>query len=152
MAVTGNWYTNGPKAATTGAVFTSDTIKVALLGSGYSFNQDTHEFFSDVSASQISAGAGYTAGGATLASKTVTVDAATNETRFDAADTVWTVPSGNTLTAYFAVIYKDTGTASTSPLLGYVNFGGAVTATASGASATFTITWAATGILKITAA
>jgi hypothetical protein len=41
-------------------------------------------------------------------------------------------------------VRKDTGTAATSPLLGYVDFGADVSAT----GAAFTITWDATGVLK----
>lgn len=58
-----------------GAVnFASDTIKAALL-TAHTPNRATHEFFDDVSGDEIS-GTGYTGGGATLASKTVTVTAA----------------------------------------------------------------------------
>jgi hypothetical protein len=49
----------------------SDTIKVALLANTYTPAKDTHEFFGDVNADEVS-GAGYTVGGATLGSKTLT--------------------------------------------------------------------------------
>lgn len=142
MAVTANWFGNGPKNCVNGTVdFDTDTIKVALTD-GYTPNQDTHEFFDDISGEVT--GTGYTAGGETLASKSVTYDTGTNETRLDAADTTW---STSTITADHAVIYMDTGSAATSPLLGYVNFDGDQTSS----SGDFTITWASTGVLKITA-
>jgi hypothetical protein len=39
----------------------SDTIKVALLSSSYTPNQDTHDYFDDVSANEVT-GTGYTTG------------------------------------------------------------------------------------------
>ena len=99
--------------------FDSDTIKVALLSSGYSFAQDTHDYFDDVVASEIS-GTGYTAGGVTLASKTVTYDAATNTLKLDGADPQWT---DATLTFRHAVFYDATpGTNATRPLISCVTW------------------------------
>lgn len=148
MAVTANWYGLGllGQYSTTAARrvdWVTDTIKVALATSSYTPNQDTHDFFDDVT-NEVT-GTGYTAGGVTLGSKSTSFDATSNETRLIAADAVWT---GATITARFAVVYKSTGTASTSPLLGYVNFG----SDQSEAAGTFTITWDATGVLKTTAA
>lgn len=119
----------------------TDTIKVALVTSTYTPNQDTHEFFSDVT-NEVT-GTGYTAGGATLASKTVTADNTDNEGVFDAADVTW---SSSTITARGAVVYKSTGTASTSPLICYIDFG----ADKVSDSGTFTIQWDAEGILNLT--
>ena len=47
--------------------FDTDTIKVALLTSSYTPDQDAHDYFNDVSSAEVT-GTGYTAGGATLAS------------------------------------------------------------------------------------
>ena len=124
--------------------FDSDTIKVALLTSSYTPDQDAHDYFNDVSANEVS-GTGYTAGGATLASKTATYDSASNVIVLDAADTTW---SSSTITARYAVIYDSTGTSSTSPLIGYVDFGSDQSST----SGNFTITWDSTGIVRITVA
>lgn len=121
----------------------SDTIKVMLCTSTYSPNQDTHEFKSDVT-NEIS-GTGYTAGGSSLANKTLTYTGATNKTTFDADDTTW---SSATLTARYAVIYKDTGTGSTSPLIAYIDFVSDQTST----NGNFTIQWNASGIFEITVA
>lgn len=76
MTVTTRWYAAADLAAYNKEVdYLSDTIKVALLGSGYTPALDTHDYYNDVSASEVS-GAGYTAGGATLASKTMVYTAA----------------------------------------------------------------------------
>lgn len=121
----------------------TDTIKVALVANTYTPNQDTHDYWDDVSANEIS-GTGYTAGGITLSSKTVGYTAGTNVTKFDAADVSWT---SSTLTARYAVIYLSTGTASTSPLIGYVDFG----SDQSSSAGTFSIVWDSAGIFTTTA-
>lgn len=120
--------------------FDTDTIKVALTTATYTPNQDTHDFFNDVTNEVV--GTGYTAGGATLGTKSVTYDTASDQVRLDAADTTW---GSSTITARYAVVYKDTGTASTSPLMALVDFGADVSTTAG----TFQITWDPTGIVVI---
>jgi hypothetical protein len=124
--------------------FDSDTIKVALLSSSYTPDQDAHDYFNDVSTYEVS-GTGYTAGGNTLASKTATYDSANNVIVLDAADTTW---ASSTITARYAVIYDSTGTSSTSALIGYVDFGSDQSST----NGNFTITWDSTGIVRITVA
>jgi hypothetical protein len=124
--------------------FDSDTIKVALLTSSYTPDQDAHDYFNDVSTYEVT-GTGYTSGGATLASKTATYDSATNVIVLDAADVTW---SSSTITARYAVVYDSTGTASTSALIGYVDFGSDQSST----NGNFTITWDSTGIVRITVA
>lgn len=119
-------------------VWASDTIKCALL-TAYSADFDTHDFFNDVSATEIT-GTGYTAGGATLGSKTSTYDTASDQIRLDAADPSWTT---STLSATDAVVYKSTGTAATSPLMAGIDFGATVSTTAG----TFQITFDSTGII-----
>lgn len=139
----------GETAGETVAIdYLSDTIKVALCTSTYSPNQDTHEFFSDIT-NQLSTANGYTAGGATLGSKTTTYTGATNTTAQDAADTAWTASGGSIGPFRYGIVYKDTGTASTSPLIGYVDFGSDQTITSGN---TGTIVWDATdGVFKIVA-
>jgi hypothetical protein len=123
----------------------SDTIKVALLTSSYTPNQDTHDYFDDVSTYEVT-GTGYTTGGQTLGSKTVTYDSANNVIVLDAADVTW---SSSTITARYAVVYDDSGaSASTKPLIGYVDFSSDQSST----NGNFTITWDATGIVRITVA
>jgi hypothetical protein len=123
--------------------FDSDTIKVALLSSSYTPNQDTHDYFDDVSSFEVS-GTGYTSGGATLGNKSVSYNSSTNVTKFDGDDVSWT---SSTITARYAVIYDATGTASTSALIGYVDFG----SDQSSSSGTFSIVWDAAGIFTTTA-
>ena len=134
-------YNSFKKALMDGALdLANNTIKVMLVTSSYTPDADAHEFKDDVT-NEVS-GTGYTAGGATLANGAVTQDNTDDEGVFDADDVVW---SNSTITARGAVIYKDTGTASTSPLICYIDFG----ADKSSESADFTLEWNAEGILNI---
>lgn len=117
----------------------TNTIKVALVTSGYSPTQATHEFFNQVT-SEVT-GTGYTAGGATLASAAVT--AAGGKGVFDANDVTW---ANSTITARAAVIYKDTGASTTSPIIAYIDF----TSDKISSGGDFKITWNASGILTLT--
>lgn len=119
----------------------TDTIKCALVTSTYSPNIDTHVFWSDVT-NEVS-GTGYTAGGATLASVTVTQDNTNDRGVVDAADVTW---STATITARAAVLYKSTGTSSTSPLICYIDFG----SDQSSSGGNFVIQWNASGIFALT--
>jgi hypothetical protein len=123
----------------------TDTIKVALLTNSYTPDQDAHNYLDDVIANEVS-GTGYTAGGNTLANKTNTYNSATNVIVLDADDTTW---SSSTITARYAVIYDASpSTNATRPLIGYVDFG----SDQSSSNGNFTITWDATGIVRITVA
>jgi len=86
----------------------TDTIKVILVDTGaYTPNLTTHQYLSDIS------GSARIAGPVTLSSKATTGGAA------DAADITFTAVSGASIEAI--VIYKDTGTESTSPLIAYID-------------------------------
>lgn len=97
----------------------NDTIKLMLLTSSHTPNIDTEEFIDDVSANEVGTSGTYSAGGATLGTKSVTVDNTNNRAYFDAADVVFT---SATITARYAYIYKDTGTPATSPIIGYYDY------------------------------
>lgn len=119
----------------------TDVIKVMLTTSAYTPDQDTHRYKSSVT-NEV-AGTGYTAGGATLTSVTVTYDAATNTLKFDAADTVW---ANSTITARRAVVYDSSpATDATRPLICWIDFDADTSSTA----AAFTIAWDAAGILTL---
>lgn len=123
-AVTAFWYGLAARdqwGATAGdrVDWVTDTIKMTLHTATYSPNQDTDQYFT-AATNELSTAGGYTNGGATLASKTLTYDGPTNTVRLKANDVTWTA---STWTARYAVIRKDTGTGSTSHLMGYVDFG-----------------------------
>jgi hypothetical protein len=114
----------------------SDTLKVALLTSAYTPARDTDQYWSGVSANEAS-GTGYTAGGQALTT-TWTRDATNHRAVLGASDVSW---SGATFTFRYAVLYKSTGTASTSPLICYTDFGSTQSAT----GATVTLQFDTTG-------
>jgi len=118
----------------------NDTVKVALYTSSASFvaENDSYAATNEVS------GAGYTAGGAALASKAVTVDDTDDEGVFDAADTTW---STSTITARYAIIYDDTVTTpNADQLIACIDFG----SDKSSSAGNFTLQWDAEGILNFT--
>lgn len=123
-----------------GINFGTSTIKAMLVTSGYTPNQDSDDFQNDVT-NEVSA-TGYTTGGKTLTGGTVTQDNTDNEAVYDAADVTWGTSS---ITARAAVLYKDTGVSSTSPLIGYVDF----TTDQTSANGDFTIQWSSEGIINL---
>lgn len=116
---------------------TDNTIRVMLVTSAY-VPVDTQQFRSSVTNEVV--GAGYTAGGQILGSKTIT---GTTTPVFDAADVTW---SSSTITARGAVIYQDTGNAATDRLIHYIDFGSDQISS----SGNFTIQWNASGIFALT--
>jgi hypothetical protein len=119
----------------------TDTIKCALVTSSYTPDQDAHDNYDDIT-NEVANGNGYTTGGQALANKAVTADNTDNEGVFDADDVTW---SASTITARGAVLYKDTGTPSSSKLICYVDF----LADYSSNNGNFTIQWASEGILNL---
>jgi hypothetical protein len=116
----GNDTTGGGTAGAARVIdFDTDTIKVMLVTNTYVPSATGHATKASVT-NEVS-GTGYTAGGATLSSPTV-VDSAGTIT-FDAADVTWTQNGAGFSTARHAIIYKDTGTAATSTLIGWIDFG-----------------------------
>lgn len=147
MAVTAAWYGRASLHLAAGDIdYDAHDIKVALMQTGYVFDQDAHEDYADIVSAEIAAGSGYVAGGLSLGTKSITYDAATNRTRLFAANSVWTPGNGESLSAAHAIIYKDSGTDATSWLMGYVNFGATITAV----GAPLTINWDTTdGLLYL---
>jgi hypothetical protein len=119
----------------------TDTIKVMLVTSAYTPDQDAHDKRDDVTGEV--EGTGYDAGGAALANKAVTADNTDNEGVFDADDLVW---ANSDITARGAVIYKARGgAASADELIAYIDFGEDKVS----ADGAFTIQWNAEGILNL---
>lgn len=119
-----------------------DTIRLCLLADTWTPSIDSNDFWNDISANEIS-GTGYSAGGATLANKSVTADNTDDEGVFDADDVTWTTA---TFTARYAVLVLWTGVSSTSNLIGYWDFG----ANRSPSGVDFTIQFNAEGIINLT--
>lgn len=118
--------------------FNTDTIKVAVASSTYTPSPTTHDFFNDVT-NEVT-GTGYTAGGAAIGSKTLTESSGT--VTFDGADVTWSADASGFSNGRYGIIQKDTGTASTSPLFGYMDF----LADKGNLGGDLTIQWNASGI------
>lgn len=100
----------------------SGTLKVAVVTGSYTPNQNTHDFWDDVSANEVS-GTGYAA--AALATPTVTMDGSGN-IKFDADDpTPWSQNGAGFTNGRRYILYYDTTVGSTSRLVGYSNDAGA---------------------------
>ncbi len=116
----------------------TDTIKLMLLTSSHTPNIDTEVFIDDVSASEVGDSGSYSAGGVTL-----TVTGSTDDTndwgKWDATDVQITTFTGS---FRYGVIYKDTGTPSSSPIICVQDYG-ATSAT----NGTVDITFHANGII-----
>ena len=123
--------------------FDTDTIKLAFLTAAHTTDKETQEHWSDVSANEIAAGGGYSAGGIALTGKTVT--RASEVTTIDAADVTLTQDGAGATNARHAVLYKDTGTPSTSQLIKIDDMG----SDKGWVSGDLTIQWDAGGIITL---
>lgn len=131
------FYDNAKKNLWNGTInLATSPINVALVTSAYTPAQATDQYWSTVQPNEAS-GTGYTAGGQALTGQTVSADTVNHRGKFTANNVTW---SNATVTAVGAVLYVNTGTASTSPLIGYIDFGGSKSSSAGN----FTIQWDAT--------
>ncbi len=120
-------YDLGREAFLKGAIsWNSDNIKCAIVTSGYSPTQATDQYYSSVNT-----GGHVVAASANLASKTTAAGVA------DAADVTLSAVSGSACNAI--VVYKDTGTDSTSPLIAYIDNYSGLPVTPNGGN--ITIAW-----------
>lgn len=125
-------------------------FKMALVTSAWTPNTATNEVWGDISANEIAAGNGYTAGGAALTGVALTQTSGTVKFTSNAAS--WTA-SGGSIPAwrYGVVYYNGTLNSKVNPVVGYFlgdSTPADVPATTSGN--TLTITPNASGILSAT--
>lgn len=125
------------EAVTGVAAAPTGTLKGAFMSTSYTQNPETHQYWSDISASIAS---GTTV--RTIASATVTIDTTNNRVEIDFADVTETPV---TATTNQFVLYMDTGVAATSPLIAC----GALTTTLSPVGGTLTLTVNAEGLAAI---
>jgi hypothetical protein len=124
--------------------FLGGNMYAALTSNSYVPNQDTHDYFDDIT-NEVS-GAGYTAGGVLLTAKTSVYTTGTNTLTLDAADPSWATVSIPEIR--YVIFYLDSGSDSTSPLLSYMD----LEANYAPSAQSFTVTLASTGIATYTAA
>lgn len=122
-AVTLNLYDNFRLGGWEGGAINFETpggngIKAALVTNAYTPDQNAHDFWNDVSANEVS-GTGYTAGGNVLANGTATVNGAGLVTVDLDDPAAWAENAAGFSNARRVIIYHDTGTPTTSRLIGY---------------------------------
>ena len=118
-------YASAKKAFLDGDIdLLNDTIKIALVDTGTVSYSASHDNYDDISA-------GVVGTPATLASKTTTAGV------FDSADPTLSSVSGATAEA--AVLYKDSGTPSTSPLILWIDSATGLTLAPNGGNVTVTV-------------
>lgn len=120
------------------SVESETTIDVAMITDSATPNFDTHDFWNDLEANEVS-GTGYSAGGVALTGTEVTITGGT--TVFDATDSQWATSTISNAMA--AVGYFDRGGATTADELLFLS--DFVTA-ASSSGGTFLISWHSSGI------
>jgi hypothetical protein len=129
-----SFYTKGIEAFLEGSISAlTDTIKAALVSTAYTPNLSTDQYFSIVPSGAI------IAAGVALASKTGAGGS------LSAANTTWSSVSGSA--ASYVLIYKDTGTASTSPLICLIDTATGLPVTPNGAN--ITVVWASGVVFTI---
>lgn len=107
----------------TGAIdFANDSFKIILMQSGFTFNKDTHHQYSDVSASELGTGNGYTANSKTLAGVAVTEDDTDDRTEVTWSNVTWTASGGAIGPTPGAIIFDDDH--ADDAIVGYIDFGG----------------------------
>jgi len=116
--------------------FDTNTFAIRLMATGFTFNKGTHANWSDVSASELAAGFGYTAGGTTLTGVTITKDTTLHKSVTAWDNVSWTASGGSIGPSPGAIIVKDTGVAATSTIIAFADFVSDQTATDGG---TFTV-------------
>ena len=125
------------KAVTGDTAAPTGTLKGAFMATGYTQDKEAHQFFADVSSSVAS---GTTV--RTIAGLDVRVDTANNRIEIDFADPTETPV---TATTNQFLLFMDTGTDATSPLIA----NGALSATLSPTGGTLTLTVNAEGLAAI---
>ena len=120
--------------------YATDTYKLLLTTSSYTPDRDHHQYLSDITDEVV--GAGYTAGGVTLTGLNETYDETTHAAIVVADAAMW---AAATVSFRYGVVYKSTGVAGTSLLMGYLDFGSTQTVTNTDFGFTFP-----NGLLRVT--
>lgn len=144
MATTFNLYDEWREivADPTRSAAIAGTLKMAIVTSAYTVDQALHDFFNDIT-NEVT-GTNYTAGGNACASPTWTDGGAGGTMTFDASDpATWSQHASGFSNGRRAILYYDTGTGSTSRLVGYsADFG----ADSGNVAGDFSVTFDAAGI------
>lgn len=139
MAATSQWFGQ----AATGLIarmWTPTQMGVILMVPSFVPNIDTQLRYSDVQASELATGGGYTAGGQQITGRSASYDSAADEYNLQGNDLTW--GPGATFTTRYGVIYEMT--TADKWLWAILDFGGPIDV----ANGVFQIDWTA-GLLSI---
>ena len=106
--------------------YNGDTLKLIILDTGHTpdtSDSSAQEHLDDISSDEVTTTAGYT-GAITLT--TVTVTQTSDIVSVGAADIAITADGSGFTIGRYAVVYKDSGTPATSPLICLVDFGATI--------------------------
>ncbi len=117
----------------------NDTIEVALVAPTYTPDKD-HVYWGDIDANEVT-GTGYT-GSITLENVVITKQDAFDNTKISADDVTWASVS---VTARYAVVFKDSGDPATSPLILAYDF----TTDQTSINGNFSIQWSDNGVATL---
>ena len=123
----------------------TDTIKVCLVGNGYSWSVDGNQSYNDtaITTNELTA-ANYSAGGEALTALTVSQDDANDWAKWDAANVTWGTLGTTGKTLIHALIYDDTITTPVAkPIIGRIELATNPT------GGNYQIAWNAGGILQL---
>jgi len=146
MAVTVTAFNYGLQEILKGVDFENDALKIALLNTSHTTNIDTQQYLDDVNANELAATGNYVAGGEIIDGSAygTAIDTINDLAQVEEIDPVtWSALTASNIR--YGVIYINTGTASTSPLLFIINFG----TTYSPSGQDFTITWLYNVLLQL---
>ena len=135
------WKGNTGSATSGAPALATDSLKVMLLTSAYSPDQDAQVIYADISANELAGTNGYTTGGAALSGVAWSKDAANHRYKLTASNTTW---ANSSFTMRYAVLYDNS--TSGKYLISLYDPGQQLTTT----SGTFAINWDATnGVLDL---
>ena len=120
----------------------TDPIRVILVDASYVPNIDTDTTYGSVTSAEVPGVAGYATSGMLLTNSTLSADNIGDKGVWNADPVVW---SPVTVTAGGAILYKETGSSATSPLITYIGFNAPKTAN----NGSFTVQWNAQGIINL---
>lgn len=101
--------------------YSDDVFKMILMDTGFVFDPVNHDFYSDVSASELAGLYGYATGGATMAGVSVDRNDITNRAEVTWNNVTWTAAGGDIGPGPGAIIYDDD---VSDTIVGYIDFGG----------------------------
>lgn len=101
--------------------FLTDTFKVILMNSTFSFDRDSHEIIVNVNSSQLATGNGYTQNNKTLTGVSILEDDTNDRAQITWDNPEWTASGGSIGPTASAIIYDDT--VANDPIVMHISFG-----------------------------